>query len=94
MKNQVIITKNDLDTFKRDLIDVFQQLSETSQANTGITKRWLRTNEVAEYLSLSPTQIHNLKAEGKLHCRKLGGTNYYDKKQIDNLLKGEGVRYE
>ncbi|WP_445665135.1 helix-turn-helix domain-containing protein [Fodinibius sp. AD559] len=50
-------------------------------------KEWLRTKEAADYLSISSSQLHNLKAEGIISCTKLGGTNYYDRKEIDKVLE-------
>lgn len=51
-------------------------------------KQWLRTTEAAEYLGISTTQIHNFKREGVLPYTKLGGTLYFRKSDIDQLLEG------
>ena len=51
------------------------------------SSKWLRTSEASEYLSISQSQLHKLKAEGIISCTKLGGTNYYDREEIDDLLE-------
>ncbi|MCC5943105.1 MAG: helix-turn-helix domain-containing protein [Balneolaceae bacterium] len=54
-------------------------------------KKWLRTDEVAEYLNLSKTQVHVLKNSGQLPFTKLGGTLFFDKNDIDSILQQNKV---
>ena len=51
------------------------------------TKDWLRTQDAANYLGISVTQIHNLKREGILPYSKVGGTIYFKKSDIDTVLE-------
>lgn len=53
--------------------------------------RWLRTKEACEYLSISPSQLHILKTDGIISCTKLGGTNYYDRLEIDEYLEANKI---
>ena len=50
-------------------------------------KRWLRTNEVCDYLSISSSQLQIYKNEGYFSVRKLGGTNFYDREEIDEVME-------
>lgn len=50
-------------------------------------KKWLRTKETAKYLNISTTQVHELKRNGILPFSKIGGTLYFKKQDIDQLLE-------
>lgn len=80
------ITKEDLDELKEEIVGSIERLEQELTIEADLKRRWLRTSEVAQYLGLSESQINTLKAKGRLSCRKLGGTNYYDKREIDNQL--------
>lgn len=57
------------------------------QAEYFTVKPWLKTREAAKYLGISITQIHVLKREGILPYSKLGGTIYFKKEDIDQILE-------
>lgn len=51
-------------------------------------KKWMTTNQVAEYLSLSVSQVYNLTSNGYLPYYKLGGRmNRFLKEEIDEFIK-------
>lgn len=50
-------------------------------------KRWLRTKEVCQYLNISSSQLQVYKNEGYFSVRKLGGTNFYDREEIDEVME-------
>jgi|AntRauTorcE11897_2_1112592.scaffolds.fasta_scaffold35742_2 predicted DNA-binding transcriptional regulator AlpA len=89
MKSSDLITKHDLDEFKQELLEAIKQIIETVISEAQMQKKWLRTNELAEYLSLSNSQISVLKQEGIIKCRKLGDTNFFNKNEIDDYLKNQ-----
>jgi len=62
-------------------------ITESLQSNNSVCKRWLRTDEACDYLSISSSQLQVLKNEGVLPVKKLGGTNYYDRRIIDKMLE-------
>lgn len=68
----------------KDLIESIRSLISNS------LKRWLRTGEACEYLSISASQLQTLKTEGYITVRKLGGTNYYDRHEIDEVMSNLG----
>ncbi|WP_409028929.1 helix-turn-helix domain-containing protein [Gracilimonas sediminicola] len=67
-----------------ELIDAIKSIVAASQ------QRWLRTNQVCEYLSISSSQLQVYKNEGYFAVRKLGGTNYYDRQEIDEVMEKLG----
>ncbi|MEX2345287.1 MAG: helix-turn-helix domain-containing protein [Balneolaceae bacterium] len=60
------------------------------------SKNWLRTKEAADYLGISITQIHTLKRNGILPFSKIGGSIYFKRQDIDEILEEnrEGGNYE
>lgn len=51
-------------------------------------KKWMTTKQVADYLSLSPSQVYNLASDGYLPYYKLGKRmNRYLKDEIDDFIK-------
>jgi|GEM_PF-2688643 len=77
----------------QDVIDQLEKLNskvdsltDSLQSEDSMNKRWLRTNEACDYLSISNSQLQVLKNEGVLEAVKIGGTNYYDKQAIDKTL--------
>lgn len=82
--------KDDLTQLK-ETIRLLEEQVQLLISEKSLGKRWLRTEELAEYLSLSQSQIHNLKVDGTITCKKLRGTNYYDKEQIDNYFTKQEI---
>ena len=81
-----VITKEDLDQFRNQLLNDFKQLI---QANPNPTKKWLRSNEVRLLLNISHGTLQNLRINGTLTYTKLGGTLYYDSDDIEKLLNNK-----
>lgn len=69
----------------KDLITEIKEMLYDFQNNS--SKNWLRTSEAAEYLGLSETQIHTLKRNGILPFTKLGGSIYFKRQDIDEVLE-------
>ena len=66
---------------------LIQKVDEIIQNTSKPKKVWFRTNEAAEYLSLSTTQLHLLKQNGTIPYSKIGGTLYFKKSDIDSILE-------
>ncbi len=50
-------------------------------------KKWMTTKQVADYLSLSPSQVYNLASDGYLPYYKLGKRmSRYLREEVDNYL--------
>ncbi len=82
-----LITKEDLDAFKREL---FEQLGKLN-INIGQSqnKKWLRSAEVRILLNISPGTLQNLRINGTLPFRKVGSILYYSYADISKLLGSE-----
>ena len=81
--NLEVITKEDLQTFRVQLLNDIKNLFLT-QENTN--KAWLRSSEVRKLMKISPGTLQNLRVTGKLKSTKIGGIHYYQFDQIRKLL--------
>ena len=79
-----LITKEDLEQFKKEVFEAISYLVDNGHKS----KRWLKSEEVQEMLSISPSTLQNLRQSRKIPFTRLGGV-YYDPEQgiIDELEK-------
>lgn len=80
-----IITKEDLQQFK---IELLEGIKDLLQSNITEQKLWLRTSEVKKLLNISSGTLQNLRINNTISYSKIGGTLYYNYKDIEKLLKG------
>ena len=80
-----IVTHEDLQTFKRDLIDEIRKL--LAEQSPKPTKRWLKSNEVRRMLLISPGTLQNLRVNGMLPFTKIGGVIFYEYEDIRKMLE-------
>lgn len=77
-----IVTIEDLQNFKVDLLAEIKQLFESKGVSK--QKKWLKSPEVRELLDISPGTLQNMRIKGILPYTKMGGVFYYDN---DDILK-------
>lgn len=80
----IIITKQDLDQFKNEIIREIINTMNTPRSE--LSEPWLRTREVCKVLRISPSTLQNLRNNGKIPFHKLNGLILYKKADIDSLL--------
>lgn len=78
-----IITKEDLQQFKVELLEGIKELLKGKATEQ---KLWLRTSEVKKLLNISSGTLQNLRINGTLSYSKVGGTLYYNYKDIEKLM--------
>lgn len=83
--NLDVLTKEDLQQFRTQLINDLKQLFDLSARNQ--EKAWLRGAEVRKLLQISQNTLQNLRVTGKLHPSKVGGILYYSSEEINRLLR-------
>ena len=84
-----IITKDDLQTFRTQLLNDIRQLLIPQEAK--LIKPWLKNAEVKKLLGISSTTIQRLRIAGKLHSTKVGGVHYYRYEDIEKLLNSDAA---
>jgi hypothetical protein len=80
-----IITTEDLQEFKEELLnDIKAMISHQSGI---VPKKWLKSPEVRDLLSISPGTLQNLRINGTLPFTKIGGVIYYDYEEIQKVME-------
>ena len=81
-----IITKEDLHEFKGKLVEEIKILLNIKISEQ---KLWLRSSEVKDLLKISSGTLQNLRMDGTLPYTRIGGTLYYNYKDIEKMLNGK-----
>lgn len=84
--NLNIITLEDLLQFKTELFTEMNRLLQSNKESQ--TKQWLRSAEVRKMLNISPGTLQNLRVSGTLPYRKIGGSMFYNREEIEKIMKG------
>lgn len=79
-----IITIEDLQQFKHELLDEIRKLLPERQPIS--TQRWLKSHQVRRLLTISPGTLQHLRVNGTLPYTKIGGVLYYDAADIEKML--------
>lgn len=77
-----LLTKQDLQQFKLELVHEIKQLLIDKPEQ----KKWLRSYEVKKLLNVSPGTLQNMRINGTLRPKKVGGIHFYDYDEIHQLL--------
>lgn len=80
-----VITKDDLQTFRIQLLNDIKELF-SMERNERKIKPWLRSKEVRSILNIAPGTLQKLRVTEKLKSSKIGNLHYYRKEDIDKLL--------
>lgn len=85
--NVELITKQDLEQFKSELLSEIKRLVQLDGGGHS-NKRWLKSNEVRKLLKISPGTLQNLRINGTLSFTKVGSILYYKLEDINKLMEG------
>ena len=86
-----VLTKEDLQQFRQDLLNDIKSLLDK---NNPQVKEWLKPAEVRKLLKISAGTLLTLRATGKLQYSRLGGTYYYRYQDIQSMLAKGSSGYE
>jgi len=78
-----IITKEDLQQFKNELIQEIKSIVKPAQSEV---KEWLRSTDVRKMLKISPGTLQNLRINGTLRFTRIGNIMFYKYEDIVCLL--------
>lgn len=74
---------------KRDLLNVvnalLQELKTIKKEDKPV--QWLKSSEVRKLLRISPGTLQNLRINGTLNFKRIGGIIYYKYEDIQNMLE-------
>jgi len=80
-----VLTTEDLQEFKKELLQELKFLFPNNQAAQN--KKWLKSKEVRNMLSISPGTLQTLRINGTIPYTKMGGVIYYDNDEILRILQ-------
>ncbi|WP_426478018.1 helix-turn-helix domain-containing protein [Chryseobacterium sp. CBSDS_008] len=85
------ITKNDLETFRNLIVSDIERLMKvkTTEADGHEVFGWLRSKAIRKILGISAATLQNLRIAGKIRFKKILGSYYYNKEDLENLFKDE-----
>jgi hypothetical protein len=81
-----LITKDDLQTFKTEVLNEIRQIIRPKGANLQ-QKEWLKSFEVRKLLSISPGTLQNMRVNGTIVFTKIGGLMFYKYEDIMKLME-------
>ncbi|UFH34721.1 DNA-binding protein [Flavobacterium acetivorans] len=86
-----IITKEDLRQFGLQLLDKMRIIvQETTHAQTEIAQsEWLKSKAVKKLLDISAGSVQNLRVTQKVRFKKVLGSYYYNKEDLQKLFNDE-----
>ena len=79
-----IITTDDLQTFRIELLEDIKILLKESSGQPG--KKWLKSYEVQKVLAISAGTLQTLRNNETIEYTKIGGVIYYDYNEIQKML--------
>lgn len=85
-----IITPDDLEQFKWELLDQIKELldKKVDKPVPPEQKRvWIKSHQVQRMLGISPGTLQNLRINGTLPYTKVGGVLFYNKEDIEKILE-------
>lgn len=80
-----ILTTDDLYEFKLELLEEMKKVIQSLKQQE--PKKYLKSSEVMELLSISPGTLQNLRLNGTLPYSKIGGIILYEEKEIERVLE-------
>lgn len=82
-----VITKNDLDLLKQEIIQSVSYLLKDKFTTT----QWLKSAQVREMLNISAGTLQSYREKGRLPYTRIGETIFYDRNDIERILNDNKV---
>jgi len=86
-----LVTKDDLERFKKELLEEIRRFAVYPQKAGETSKTWLKSFEVRKLLGISAGTLQNLRVNGTLPYTKIGGLIYYKYEDILKLMNKENT---
>ncbi len=86
-----IVTKEDLRQFGLQLLDKMRIIiQDTNNAQAEVLQsEWLKSRAVRKLMDMSAGSVQNLRVTQKVRCKKILGSYYYNKEDLQKLFKDE-----
>ena len=80
--NHQLVTKKDLLNVVNALLQELKNVKKEDKP-----AQWLKSSEVRKLLRISPGTLQNLRINGTLNFKRIGGIIYYKYEDIQNMLE-------
>ena len=80
--NHQVVTKRDLLNFGNILLNEIKTATTAEQP-----PQWLKSSEVRKLLKISPGTLQNLRINGTLNYKRIGGIIFYKYNDIQKMLE-------
>lgn len=84
-----IVSKQDLEIFRMRIISDIERLLEATNNHTTEEFDWLRSKAIRKMMDISPATLQNLRITGKIRHKKVMGSYYYKKTDLQKLFEDE-----
>jgi hypothetical protein len=82
-----IVTKDDLQNFRLQLLDDMKTLLQRSKESSSGNVEGYKTANVRKILGCSVNKLVSLRVSKKIRTKKIGGTVYYNKEDVKRLVE-------
>lgn len=89
MTSIIVISKEDFDQFKKELMDEIRQIIQPSIENK---TKWLRSSDVREMLNISDSTLQTFRINGTIPAYKLDSTWFYKYDEIVDVIEKGRIR--
>ncbi|SHM74067.1 helix-turn-helix domain-containing protein [Myroides odoratimimus] len=84
--NVELITKEDLEQFKTDIINEIRRYSPFNRKKDEQAKQWIKSFKVRKLLGISPGTLQNMRLKGTIPYKKIGGLIFYRYEDIVEMM--------
>jgi len=84
-----MVSKEDLEILRSRIISDMERLLETTINHPKEEFGWLRSKAIRKMMDISPATLQNLRISGKIRYKKVMGSYYYNKSDIQKLFEYE-----
>ncbi|REC59497.1 DNA-binding protein [Chryseobacterium pennae] len=84
-----MVSKQDLEIFRIRMMSDIQQLLDASQRPMKEEFDWLRSKAIRKMMDISPATLQNLRITGKIRHKRVMGSYYYNRTDVQKLFEDE-----
>ncbi|PUB26333.1 hypothetical protein C8J95_11116 [Elizabethkingia sp. YR214] len=84
-----ILSKQDLEIFRIRILADIERLLESNLNQSKGELDWLRSKAIRKMMDISPATLQNLRITGKIRHKKILGSYYYNKTDLQKLFEDE-----
>lgn len=84
-----IVSKQDLEQFRIRMLSDIQQMLVGSLVPPTEEFDWLRSKAIRKMMDISPATLQNLRITGKIRHKKVMGSYYYNRSDLQKIFQDE-----